>query len=102
MSRIREHLKKAAEDRRGQIEGRSTEDFVELLEQGREEPRVVKTDSHVADNISTDDIPPGIDGGTEFARLVVKCTQAHWQVHPRFSVFLNEEDHKAGAERFRT
>lgn len=97
MSRIREALKKAAEERMAQTSGRSAEDFVELLENKRAEirPTAAKTIS-AAPTLKHD------HAETDFAQLVSGCTRTQWRIEPRFSVFVNEEDHRAGAERFRT
>jgi protein-tyrosine kinase len=98
MSRIREALKKAAEERLAQTSGRSAEDFVEILEDGRSEsPSVAANTIAPARAPLLTDVPE-----TEFARFVATCTPAQWRIEPRFSVFVDEEDHRGGAERFRT
>ncbi len=98
MSRIREALKKAAEERMAQTSGRSAEDFVELLENDRAEVRPTASKA-----ISPVSPAPKLDQAeTDFARLASECVRAEWRIEPRFSVFVNEEDHRDGAERFRT
>jgi protein-tyrosine kinase len=99
MSRIREALKKAAEERMAETADRSTEDFVEILE----ERRVTESPSAIAHALAPAKAPLHTDvREAEFARLVAKCAHAQWRIEPRFSVFADGDDHRAGAERFRT
>jgi protein-tyrosine kinase len=98
MSRIREALKKAAEERMAQTSGHSAEDFVELLDDARSELPI-----HAAQTFTPPPVPVHTDvAETEFARFVGQCKRVEWRIEPRFSVFANEDDHRAGAERFRT
>lgn len=95
MSRIREALKRAAEERSAQTSGRA-EDFVDILEGA---PASVAS----AAEVGKFDLQPS----TEFVNpdlntLFAECRKVQWSFEPRFSVFANEGNHRAGAERFRT
>jgi capsular exopolysaccharide synthesis family protein len=95
MSRIREALKRAAEERSAQTSGRA-EDFVDILEGA---PESVASPAAVAKL----DLQPS----TEFVNpdlniLFAECRKVQWAFEPRFSVFANEGNHLAGAEKFRT
>jgi protein-tyrosine kinase len=95
MSRIREALKRAAEERSAQAGGRA-EDFINILDgapaSAGNPVRFGKVD---------------LPGRTEFANpdlntLFAECKKVRWHFEPRFSVFANEENHRSGAEKFRT
>jgi len=95
MSRIREALKRAAEERSAQTGGRA-EDFVDILEGA---PASVASPVEVGKF----DLPPS----TEFVNpdlntLFAECRKVQWCFEPRFSVFADEGNHRAGAEKFRT
>jgi len=95
MSRIREALKRAAEERPAQTGGRA-EDFVDILEGA---PASVASPVEVGKF----DLPPS----TEFVNpdlntLFAECRKVEWCFEPRFSVFADEGNHRAGAEKFRT
>jgi len=95
MSRIREALKRAAEERSAQTGGRA-EDFVDILEGA---PASVASPVEVGKF----DLPPS----TEFVNpdlntLFAECRKVEWCFEPRFSVFADEGNHRAGAEKFRT
>ena len=95
MSRIREALKRAAEERSAQTGGRA-EDFVDILEGA---PASVASPVEVGKF----DLPPS----TEFVNpdlntLFAECRKVEWCFEPRFSVFAEEGNHRAGAEKFRT
>lgn len=95
MSRIREALKRAAEERSAQTSGRA-EDFVDILEGA---PASVASPVE----IGKFDLQPS----TEFVNpdlntLFAECRKVQWSFEPRFSVFANEGNHLAGAEKFRT
>jgi len=95
MSRIREALKRAAEERSAQTGGRA-EDFVDILEGA---PASVASPVEVGKF----DLPPS----TEFVNpdlnsLFAECRKVKWCFEPRFSVFAEEGNHRAGAEKFRT
>jgi capsular exopolysaccharide synthesis family protein len=95
MSRIREALKRAAEERSAQTGGRA-EDFVDILEGApasvASPVEVGKFDLHP----STEFINPDLN------TLFAECRKVEWCFEPRFSVFADEGNHRAGAEKFRT
>ena len=93
MSRIREALKRAAEERSAQTGGRA-EDFVDILEGAPPvaTPAVVgKLDLQP----STEFVNPDLN------TLFAECRKVQWAFEPRLSVFANEGN-PAGAEKFRT
>src|SRR6516225_4475656 len=94
MSRIREALKRAAEERSAQT-GQRAEDFMDIL-------RGAPSAAAPADLGKLD-----LQETTEFVNpdlntLFAECKKVRWHFEPRFSVFANEENHRAGAEKFRT
>ena len=95
MSRIREALKRAAEERSAQTGGRA-EDFVDILEGA---PASVASPVEVGKfNLqpNTEFINPDLN------TLFAECRKVKWSFEPRFSVFADEGNHRAGAEKFRT
>ena len=95
MSRIREALKRAAEERSAQTGGRA-EDFVDILEGA---PASVASPVEVGKfNLqpNTEFINPDLNS------LFAECRKVKWCFEPRFSVFAEEGNHRAGAEKFRT
>jgi capsular exopolysaccharide synthesis family protein len=95
MSRIREALKRAAEERSAQTGGRS-EDFVDILE-GPPASRVTSTD------LGKLDLPRGVEfANPDLNILFAECRKVRWHFEPRFSVFANEASDRGGAEKFRT
>src|SRR5215813_4184309 len=101
MSRIREALKKAAEERSAGA-GRTTEDFIDALEAKAPvattavtSPPLISVQRTV---VKVADQPENLP----YKEFVAKCRQVQWRLEPRYSVFTNEENHRAGAERFRT
>ena len=93
MSRIREALKRAAEERSAQTGGRA-EDFVDILEG--------------APSVATPAVVGKLDlqPSTEFVNpdlntLFAECRKVEWCFESRLSVFANEGN-PAGAEKFRT
>ena len=95
MSRIREALKRAAEERSAQTGGRA-EDFVDILEGA---PASVASPVEVGKfdlQPSTEFVNPDLN------TLFAECRKVQWSFEPRFSVFANEGNHLAGAEKFRT
>src|SRR5215467_15425534 len=95
MSRIREALKRAAEERSAQTGGRA-EDFVDILE---------GAPASVASPVEVGKF--GLQPSTEFVNpdlntLFAECRKVEWCFEPRFSVFADEGNHRAGAEKFRT
>jgi len=94
MSRIREALKRAAEERSAQT-GQRAEDFMDIL-------RGAPSAAAPADRGKLD-----LQETTEFVNpdlntLFAECKKVRWHFEPRFSVFANEENHRSGAEKFRT
>src|SRR6266568_6589737 len=99
MSRIREALKKAAEQRSAQVASRTAEDLVEILRGGPLQEASVSAQVLVEESAP----PQRVEGGrTEFDSLVANCRRVQWHVEPRFSFFADERNNRAGAERFRT
>ena len=95
MSRIREALKRAAEERSAQTGGRA-EDFVDILEGA---PASVASPVEVGKfdlQPSTEFVNPDLN------TLFAECRKVQWCFEPRFSVFADEGNHRAGAEKFRT
>ena len=95
MSRIREALKRAAEERSAQTGGRA-EDFVDILEGA---PASVASPVEVGKfdlQPNTEFINPDLNS------LFAECRKVQWCFEPRFSVFADEGNHRAGAEKFRT
>jgi capsular exopolysaccharide synthesis family protein len=95
MSRIREALKRAAEERSAQTGGRA-EDFVDILEGA---PASVASPVEVGKfdlQPSTECVNPDLN------TLFAECRKVKWCFEPRFSVFADEGNHRAGAEKFRT
>ena len=94
MSRIREALKRAAEERSAQTGGRA-EDFVDILEGA---PASVASPVEVGKfdlQPSTEFVNPDLN------TLFAECRKVQWAFEPRLSVFANEGN-PAGAEKFRT
>src|SRR5215475_11385125 len=96
MSRIREALKKAAEERSSGA-GRATEDFIDVLEESTPATNVVSP-AVQRSVVKASEKPESLP----YKEFVAKCRQVQWHLEPRYSVFTNEENHRAGAERFRT
>jgi protein-tyrosine kinase len=95
MSRIREALKRAAEERSAHTGGRA-EDFIDILH-GAPAPAATPADLGKLD----------LQGRSEFVNpdlntLFAECKKVRWHFEPRFSVFANEGNHRSGAEKFRT
>lgn len=99
MSRIREALKKAAEERAAQMTGPTTEDFLDLL--GTESVEACPSVS--APSVEGSGSPERVHRPrTEFDEVVATSRRVEWRLEPRYSVFANEKDNRSGAERFRT
>ena len=95
MSRIREALKRAAEERSAQTGGRA-EDFVDILEGA---PASVASPVEVGKF----DLQPSMEFvNPDLNTLFAECRKVQWCFEPRFSVFADEGNHRAGAEKFRT
>ena len=95
MSRIREALKRAAEERSAQTGGRA-EDFVDILEGA---PASAASPVEVGKF----DLQPSMEFvNPDLNTLFAECRKVQWCFEPRFSVFAEEGNHRAGAEKFRT
>jgi capsular exopolysaccharide synthesis family protein len=95
MSRIREALKRAAEERSAQTGGRA-EDFVDILEGA---PASAASPVEVGKF----DLQPSMEFvNPDLNTLFAECRKVQWCFEPRFSVFADEGNHRAGAEKFRT
>ena len=104
MSRIREALKKAAEERSVISSTQSVEDVGDILDGALPQvsPAVVQlvaTAPAPAPPVTARKVTPP---PTDYANFAAKCRHVHWNIEPRYSVFANETNHRAGAERFRT
>jgi protein-tyrosine kinase len=104
MSRIREALKKAAEERSALTSTHGVEDVGDILESALPEvtpavAQLVATVPAPAPAVTARKIAPP---PTDYANFVAKCRHVQWNIEPRYSVFANETNHRAGAERFRT
>src|ERR1700747_938425 len=100
MSRIREALKKAAEERAAQMIANTTEELLDLL--GAESAKGIPPVSArlPEKGVSRERVHRG--PRTEFDELVAKCRQAEWRPEPKYSVFANQRYNQRGAERFHT
>jgi protein-tyrosine kinase len=99
MSRIREALKKAAEERAAQMTGDTTEDLLDLLGT-RSAEGIPAVSAPWPDQGASRERVHGLR--TEFDELVAKCRRAEWRLEPKYSVFANGANNRRGAERFRT
>ena len=96
MSRIREALKKAAEERSVQTGAPAAEDFSDILD-GAPSNQAVETEADQRNfQRKLESASP------DFRSLAATCQKVSWHFEPRFSVFGNEPNDRAGAERFRT
>jgi len=100
MSRIREALKKAAEERSAQRDSNPTEDLIEVLNVAPLEPGAeVVTQPALPGRYATDKLD---ESTRSYKALIAKCRRMTWNVKARYSVFTPEMDRFSGAERFRT
>jgi protein-tyrosine kinase len=99
MSRIREALKKAAEERSAEVAIRSTEDLTAILDGAVSEasPAPAQVTRSAVLEVRRGAVPK-----TEYEKLVANCRLAEWKIEARYSVFVDESRNRAGAERFRT
>lgn len=100
MSRIREALKKAAEERHAQLADRSTPDAVDLSVEGLTNV-VLPQNRTVPGEQGVLSSGPGAEVQI-FKDFVGKCSHPWWKINPQFSVFSPQANAPAGAERFRT
>lgn len=102
MSRIREALKKAAEERSAQAEN-TTEDLIEVLNVERAEGvSGVRQSPAIAPKFVPDKTERDDEGTRSYKALIAKCRRVQWNIRPRYSVFAQDVDRFSGAERFRT
>jgi protein-tyrosine kinase len=101
MSRIREALQKAAEERSAHTNGGSTEDLVEVISRRTE---VSTMRPPIAPEAPEPFVPPKEvdDIELDYQALIAKVRRMNWNIKPRYSVFANETSASSGAERFRT
>jgi len=99
MSRIREALKKAAEERSSHVENRATEDLMESLTVATPEPSVVSVAAEPAKYAAHQKIS---ESSLSYQALLANCRRMQWNIRPRYSVFSREQENSSGAERFRT
>jgi protein-tyrosine kinase len=107
MSRIREALKKAAEERSAISATQGVADVGDILDGALPDVTPAAVVQLVA--TATEPAPPPVTARkvappppTDYANFVAKCRHVQWNIEPRYSVFANETNHRAGAERFRT
>jgi protein-tyrosine kinase len=99
MSRIHEALKKAAEERSAQISAASGPAFVNIAADVHRTPG--NTAELPGEAIRGVAAPKGV-GFLRFEELVKRCARPKWLINPQSSVFLNTDNGRYGAERFRT
>jgi protein-tyrosine kinase len=100
MSRIHEALKKAAQERSTQNAGRGTPEVVDLSTEGLAGAVVPDDWSPRGAQLTT---PRGGNvEGQPYQEFVKRRSHPVWNIQPRYSVFSDEPNSKAGAERFRT
>jgi len=100
MSRIREALKKAAEERHARFGDSPTPEVVDLSAEGL-------TNAVLPENRTLPVEQRGFSRGPAtdvqiFKDFITKCSHPGWRISPQFSVFSNQTSDPAGAERFRT
>jgi len=99
MSRIREALKKAAEERSVQDTGPTAEDFIDILEGTPSNKATVESEA----DLGKQDFSRKLESASpDYRSLAARCRKVPWHIEPRYSVFVNEGNDHAGAERFRT
>jgi capsular exopolysaccharide synthesis family protein len=98
MSRIREALKKAAEERLSRVES-TTEDLMDELAVTTPEPGVVSVTADPATHLTHKKIS---ESSLSYQALLANCRRLPWHIRPRYSVFSREHENSSGAERFRT
>lgn len=100
MSRIREALKKAAEERSAHAQTNSTEDLMEVLSVAAADGAGAVLPETLPGKYAPD---KGLDNSTRsYNALIAKCRRMPWNIKPRYSVFASGGDRLSGAERFRT
>ena len=99
MSRIREALKKAAEERSAHVEPNTTEDLMDSLTVTTPQPGVVSVTADAPKYATHKKV---LEGSLTYQALLANCRRLPWQIRPRYSVFSRELDNFSGAERFRT
>lgn len=97
MSRIREALKKAAEERSAHVETNSTEELMDVLNVGPAEA----PGATLAPPVAEGKYVPQKWEDRNYQSLVAKCRRLRWEIKSRYSVFAPGANHLV-AERFRT
>lgn len=97
MSRIREALKKAAEERSAHVEANSTEALMDVLGVG---PAETPGAAPVPPTGVGKYVPQKLEE-RNYQSLIAKCRRMQWEIRPRYSVFAPGANHLV-AERFRT
>jgi hypothetical protein len=100
MSRIREALKKAAQERQAQFGDRSTPDIGDLSAEGL--IKVVLPENRTAPDEQV--VLPSRPAAEVqvFKDFLTQCSHPGWRINPQLSVFNPQANPSAGAERFRT
>jgi capsular exopolysaccharide synthesis family protein len=99
MSRIREALKKAAEERSWHVESRATEELMDTLTVATPEPSMVSVAAEPAKYTTHKKIS---ESSLSCQALLASCRRLPWHIRPRYSVFSREHENSSGSERFRT
>jgi protein-tyrosine kinase len=102
MSRIHEALKKAAQERSERSAGEGKQDLLDFVENENPSPiPPAVLPKPLGKTLLVPDTPilPPL---TDFDRFTAQCRKVDWNTLARFSVFADEEQHRAGAEKFRT
>jgi len=99
MSRIREALNKAAQERSSRVDSNATEDLMDALTVTTPEPGVVSVTADPAKYAAHKKIP---ESSLSYQALLANCRRLPWHILPRYSVFSGEHESFSGAERFRT
>jgi len=98
MSRIHQALKKAAEERQGQLANNGSQADMSVEELTR---AVLHDDKAIPQEAAARVTGTGVEVRT-FQEFAAKCAHPTWKIDPRLSVFGHGENPAAGAERFRT
>ena len=101
MSRIHEALKKAAEERSSRLTTDGSPNFADVAgdvtRSSLAEQQLTRPQLHAEPRKAATDL-----SRLQFDDLIKKCAHPEWKIDPRSSVFHGADDHRVGAERFRT
>jgi protein-tyrosine kinase len=100
MSRIHEALKKAAEERSSRLATDGSPNFADVA--GDVTRSSLAEQQLTRPQLHTELRKPADPSRLQFEDLVKKCAHPKWKIDPRSSVFHGADEHKIGAERFRT